>query len=429
MEAWGLQLTVPSTHTLLESGGESHAPPITGSIAIAVPSSGLRSSTENFPKFEISFTRSVTPKPCDVVVPSNNKSYSFFFKRNSKHKSSRNQNSPHATTQPEPNVETLVQYDLCHAPDEIDPKEGEDETWLKFSFYLPIPSNIPPTTETVLGSVSYAITATVAPSTISSTRILKDTQQIKMSRRVVSEPIRHIRQYPGERVLTELSMVPSQLYTDTPEEMKVAYSLEWVAHSTIAKGARDMEVKYVVGKELKWRVEETVKYLSISRGGNPQREAVTTTCKEQRVRQLCEGKQKGHWVANGGLQGGDHTIEIPFDINIPAKVKASDGIDLSSYLCHHQEKACDCSPSETTGVIVEHNLILEVITGQDTFDEATGRLVDRRPRMKSFNAVFPFPIKNFVSGDSISLSEFYVDDTLPRYDDTYLRPPNYATAR
>ncbi|BAE59006.1 unnamed protein product [Aspergillus oryzae RIB40] len=195
----------------------------------------------------------------------------------------RNQNSPHATTQPEPNVETLVQYDLCHAPDEIDPKEGEDETWLKFSFYLPIPSNIPPTTETVLGSVSYAITATVAPSTISSTRILKDTQQIKMSRRVVSEPIRHIRQYPGERVLTELSMVPSQLYTDTPEEMKVAYSLEWVAHSTIAKGARDMEVKYVVGKELKWRVEETVKYLSISRGGNPQREAVTTTCKEQRI--------------------------------------------------------------------------------------------------------------------------------------------------
>ncbi|OGM49239.1 hypothetical protein ABOM_004135 [Aspergillus bombycis] len=427
MEAWGLRLTVPSTHTLLESAGESHAPPITGSIAIAVPSSSLTSSTDNYPQFEISLTRSVAPKPPDVAVPSSNKSYSFFFKRNQTHKSSSTQNSPHATTCLEPKVETLVQYDLCHAPDEIDPTEGEDETWLRFNFYLPIPSNIPPTTETILGSVSYAITATVT-STISGTRILTDTQQVKMSRRVVSEPIRHIRQYPGERVLTELSLIPKQLYSDSPEETKVGYSLEWLAHSTIAKGARDMEVKYVVGKELKWRVEETVKYLAISRGGDSQRDAVATTCKEQRVRQLCEGKQKGHWIASGGLQGGDHTIEIPFDISIPANVKAADGIGLLSYLCHHQEKTCGCSPSETTGVTVEHNLILEVITGQDTFDEATGRLVDRRPRMKSFNAIFPLSVQNFVSGDSISLSEFYVDDTLPRYDDTYLRPPQYATA-
>ncbi|KAB8261320.1 hypothetical protein BDV32DRAFT_158351 [Aspergillus pseudonomiae] len=427
MEAWGLRLTVPTTHTLIESGGDCHAPPITGSIAIAVPSSSLTSSTENYPQFEISLTRSVTPKPPDVAVPRTNKSYSFFFKRNPKPKSSTIQDSPHATTSLEPTVETLVQYNLCHAPDEIDPKEDEDETWLRFNFYIPVPSNIPPTTETILGSVSYAITATVT-STISGTRILKDTQQVKMSRRVVSEPIRHIRQYPGERVLTELSLIPTQLYSDSPEETKVAYSLEWLAHSTIAKGARDMEVKYVVGKELRWRVEETVKYLAIARGGGSQRDAVTTTCKEQRVRQLCEGKQKGHWIASGSLQGGDHTIEIPFDINIPAKVRAADGIGLPSYLCHHEEKACDCNPSQTTGVTVEHNLILEVITGQDTFDEASGRLVDRRPRMKSFNALFPFSIQNFVSGDSLSLSEFYVDDTLPRYDDTYLRPPQYATA-
>ncbi|KAE8371737.1 hypothetical protein BDV26DRAFT_117994 [Aspergillus bertholletiae] len=426
MEAWGLQLSVPSTHTLLESCGESYAPPIIGSIAIAVPSASLRSSPEHYPKCDISFTRSVTFKPPEVVIPSNHKSHTFFFKRSQKLKSSKNRNSPSATPPPEPDVETLVQCELWHAPDAIAPHEDEDRTWLKYNFYLPIPSNIPPTTESILGGVSYAITAAVTSSTIPRTRAVKDTQQIKVSRRVVSEPVRHVRQYPGEKILTELSLIPNQSYSDSPAEAKLAHSLEWVAHSTIAPGARDMEVKYVVGKELKWRVEETVKYMAISRGNGPPRGAVTTTCQEQRVRRLCEGKQKGHWIASGSLHGGDHTIEIPFDIHIPPTAQAANGVDLSSYLCHHPDKACDCGPIETAGITVEHHLILEVITGQDTFDEATGRLVDRRPRMKSFNAIFPFSIRNFVSGDSISLSEFYVDDTLPRYDDAYLRPPNYA---
>jgi hypothetical protein len=237
---------------------------------------------------------------------------------------------------------------------------------------------------------------------------------------MVAEPLEYFRQYPGERVVTELCLTPKIQHPDSRIRAKAAYTAQWVARSTIKQGLRKTEVKYVVVKQLRWTVEETVQYITISKGGGE----ATTTCKKKHVRQLCDGVQKGHWIARGGIYEGEDWIEVPFDISIPAEVAPAERIDLSSYRCQHRGTSCQCDAGETTAITVDHQLRLEVITGEDTFDQGTRTLVDRKPRMKSFNAVFRLPIREFVSEDSITLC----DDILPRYEDTYLMPPNYTSA-
>ncbi|KAB8232392.1 hypothetical protein ETB97_001843 [Aspergillus alliaceus] len=428
MEAWDLQLTVPRTHTLLEAGGDVHTPPITGSVAITGPSSALDSSPDNFPKVNISLVRSVTPRQLDPTVSIPKKSRGSFFKRHHKH-SPTSHNYHRTTPTLHSDVETIVQCDLWHSPDEVDSQDEEDRAWMRLNFIVPIPSNIPATAETVLGDVSYAIRATVTSPTAPSMPILIESQPIKILRRVISEPVQYLRQYPGERVSTELYLTPDPQYPDLLGRTKAAYSLQWVARSTITKGERKTEVKYIVVKELKWRVEETVKHITISTDGDLQTNAIATTCKAQHVRHLCDGNQKGHWIASGASRSGDDLIEIPFDIVIPPEVNAANELTLSSYACQHRRKPCECDARERSAIVVDHQLKLEVITGVDTFDQETGKLVDRKPRVKSFNAAFPLSIGEFISGDDLSLSELLADDTLPSYDDAYLMPPNYATAQ
>ncbi|KAF7596937.1 hypothetical protein BBP40_011983 [Aspergillus hancockii] len=340
MEAWDLQLTVPSTHILLESYGEVYAPPITGSVVIAVPSSSLEYLADGYLNINISLIRSVTPNTHGVTISkTNKKSHGYLLKRLQKRPPAPSRHCSRAAPRAEPEVETVVQCSLWNSPDQVSHQEEGTKTWLRFSFCIPIPSNIPVTAETILGNVSYTIAATVTPpEAISGSKTLRAERGTNILRCMVSESLEYFRQYPGERVTTELCLTPKTLRPGSLTKAKAAYAAQWVARSTIKPGLRQMEVKYVVVKQLRWRIEEVVKHITISKSCDLQR-APTTTC-------------------------------------------------------------------------------------EDTLDRVTGKLVDRKPRIKAFNAVFPLPIREFVSGDSILLG----DNTLPRYEDTYLMPPNYTIA-
>ncbi|KAL4924252.1 uncharacterized protein BDV17DRAFT_295569 [Aspergillus undulatus] len=277
---------------------------------------------------------------------------------------------------PDAQTETLVQCRLWTFPNAND----ESRSKCTFEFVLPIPSYIPATAETALGTVSYAVTAT----TSSSAQTLRCTKPVTTQRLVQPKSILHTCRYPGDRVVTEL----------------------WLAESTARKGARQSEVTYTVAKELRWSVDEAISLVQL---GCRDRAA---TIYKKHVRRICTGREKGRWVASDEVNEERGVIEIPFEVHIPTAVETIDG---ASYRGHHAE--------DVLAIIVGYKLHLEVITGEDTFHRETGGLVDRRLRVKSYNAVFPLQVHHFSFN-----SDADVTSNPPRYEDSHPLLPTYTSS-
>ncbi|KAL4981190.1 hypothetical protein BDW66DRAFT_156271 [Aspergillus desertorum] len=296
---------------------------------------------------------------------------------------------------PNAQSQTLAECIIWHAPDMTDPDTDER----KFNFSLPLPGNTPPTADTVLGP-------------------------IRIQRLAPPERISHVRTYPGSAVVTKLCIAPH------PSDAKRAgnkaqYNLQWQARSTIIPGARDSEVKYVVAKEVRWRVDETVKCLSLVRHENgPDRREIIG--RQQHTRQLCQGEITGRWMASSGCRnqvdeiGAGGLIEIPFQVRIPTAV---DEVDVSLY--HGNFGHCDgpAQDRKMLAITVSHQLHLEVVTGEDTFHRGTGDLVERRACVKSYKAVFAMPVRDAAETD---FNQLRATTRLPKYGDPYPALPDYS---
>lgn len=321
--------------------------------------------------------------------------------------------------------DTVMQCDLSHPPDVLERGRGT----LEFHFSLPIPDNTPGTTETMLGNVSYAIRATA---TSASGRTIYSTQRIEILRRMVSgyfEPIEHFRYFQDTEMITDLCLIP----TGSPDATtQVTYKAKLTAHRTTAQGARKTEMKHIVIKKLRWRVEETVNAMTVScsdsqRGNTP-------TFQKQCVRPLCRGKLKGRWMASRELQvteDRDDRIEVNLNVNIPSDAKAASRLDLSSYNFGrgservHRTACGHSGRPEGTAITVDHQLKLDIITGEDTFNQVTGTLVDRKPLWKTFSASFPIPLHEVASGEHMPEGTFDIPGTLPHYETPSMMPPPY----
>jgi hypothetical protein len=173
-------------------------------------------------------------------------------------------------------------------------------------------------------------------------------------------------------------------------------------------------VKYVVAKELLWSVEETIKCLAVT--------VETTTCLHQYTRRLSEGRLKGRWVANGESQDRDDSIQIPLKVAIPPDINASDTTTLAFNQGHHSLQGLD-TQGERLAITVDHQLNLEVVTGEDTFHRETGDLLDRRYPVKSFRTTFPLLVRQHVCDDLSS--SVRKGETPPVYEEPYVGPPGY----
>ncbi|KAL4750574.1 hypothetical protein BDW72DRAFT_203841 [Aspergillus terricola var. indicus] len=373
MESYTVHLMIPDTHLLVD--GESNAP-IPGSVSIspAISTSAPPHLHVCSPEIRIKLAR--LPLPSQI---------------------------PNAQSQ------TLAECIIWHSPDMASPDLHEG----KFGFSLPIPGNIPPTADTVLGSVSYTITAT-------------DSLPIRIQRAVSPEPVCYVRTYPGSPVVTELCITPR------PAEPRRAgrqtqYDIEWRAKPTILDGERESEVKYVVAEEVRWQVDETVKCLSLARQENRTNRR-RFVFHQERTRQLCQGAIAGRWLAGPGRRdwpeeaGAGGRIEIPFQVRIPTAV---DEIDTSSYSGDHDcAHGGEVNELETLAITVGHRLHLEVVTGEDTFHRETGDLVERRRRVRSYKAVFALPVREVVEMDF--LSQLRAATGLPMYGDLHPALPAYS---
>ncbi|KAL4817072.1 hypothetical protein BDW67DRAFT_175007 [Aspergillus spinulosporus] len=310
---------------------------------------------------------------------------------------------------PNAQSQTVAECIIWHTLDVTSPDPQERE----FGFSLPIPGTIPPTADTVLGSVSYTIIAT-------------DSLPIKIRRAAPPEPVWHTRTYPGSPVVTELCIAPR------PAEARrsghqAQYDIEWRAKSTIIDGERESEVKYVVAEEVRWQVDETVRCLSLARQeSRTDRRRIVGS--QEHTRQISQGAIAGRWLAGSGLKvrpeetGTEGRIEIPFQVRIPTAV---DEIDASSYFGDHEcANGGEMDRMDTLAITVSHKLHLEVVTGEDTFHRKTGDLVERRKRVRSYKAVFDLPVREVAEIDF--LSQLRAAAGLPMYEDPHPVLPEYS---
>ncbi|KAA8650852.1 uncharacterized protein ATNIH1004_003541 [Aspergillus tanneri] len=212
------------------------------------------------------------------------------------------------------------------------------------------------------------------------------------------------------------------------ETVQAAYCARLLALQTISQGKRKTDIKYAVIKKIKWQVEETVSIMAVPYDANS--EERTVTCKGKHLHSLCGGKLKGRWIAGRDVQEKHKDmIEVHFNISIPQVAKTAGGQDLLSL---HGFDGQEClqidGRNERTAIKVNHRLKLDIITGEDTFDRTTGKLVDRKPLWKTFRAFYPIYIDPMVVGDDIPEGVFSAGDPLPIYEDAYIMPPHYESA-
>ncbi|RJE21503.1 hypothetical protein PHISCL_06165 [Aspergillus sclerotialis] len=424
MEPQELHLTSPDTHYIFLGGyNEGYSGPILGSVEITVPSS-IHSS--GYPNIKVALTRTVTSTR---KRPDTTYQYSCgLFKRIQKRNSIQDKSTPKSEQSSSSDTETLSQCYLWHTPNDIQYNHDNNMARLKFNFAIPVHNKTPPTTETMLGSVSYAITAI---STSIDGAKTTTSQPIQILRRAIPDfyrTIHHTRSFFDERVAVSLDLTPDE---SSAPDTKASYTGRLVAHRTIKPGRRPSERRHVVIKELRWRVEETVRVLSISGHGG------TRDVKDECVRQLCDGSHSGHWSISKKLLKGemahDETIVVPFDIGIPRSANVAEEMGISAYSpdtkqpCRHDACECDTrTPTIDKRIVlsVSHRLRLDIIAGMDTIDQDTGRLVDRKPLWKLFGAFFCLPIHEFASPEDIPDAAFLANDIPPMYEDGF-QPPSY----
>ncbi|CAG8887061.1 unnamed protein product [Penicillium egyptiacum] len=283
------------------------------------------------------------------------------------------------------------------------PKEGF-ETALgrlisKSSFRLDIPTNIPATTPTPLGTVSYVIEVRAATSKHG---IITHRRPLKINRQMIQadpKQTQHRLCFPSSNAIQ--GMILSQ--NSTPRSgPRISFMATIHTHWETAPADRPTELRHLVVRELRWHAEEIVRI--ISNLGSP--EEKYSICERESVRKLCDGSTKGCWGSGRNqyvkqphgqkvkaMEGEKPAIRIPFDFTITKRAMVVDDIDLAAYETGAEGfgQALSCglpwedylySPGRVTkGITVHHQLKIELVMGEDVFHKGTGKLVERkRPR-------------------------------------------------
>lgn len=440
MEVQEVHLTTPTDHSIyLGPQDEHYSSPLPGSVQIILPSSCIDSS--GYPTLSVKLTRTVTVEQQCAATASQRRSEFMKTLR-----WSRTTTQPQATPECEPSAssstETITRCDLWHTQCLVERCQEQGTTKLKFDFGLPVPFDIPPTTETVLGTLSYAITAT-STSPTGRTATTTATRPIQILRRAIpghTRTTQHMRTFREHQVRIYLDLTPKEC---PGSGNKASYTARLRATPTITEGTRPTQMRHVVIKDLKWRVEETT--IAVSKPGSSSSSSSDHVYhKEQCLRQLSRGTMTGRWSATGGYPKSDTTdatIQISFDVSVPTRTAAAapvletSAIDTSQPCLHHQ-RPCQCSfssphthdPGDNAAahamLATHHQLKLDIMAGEDVIDQETGKLVDRKPLWKLFGAFFPLPVYDFLSSHEMPHTAFSANDLPPTYE-AAPTPPDY----
>lgn len=309
---------------------------------------------------------------------------------------------------------------------------------INIPFSIPVPANMPASTTTSQGTVSYAIIASVTSPecTFSST-----SQHIHLTCQLISDQptVQHVRSYPNSKVIEQISLTQT-LTTDTNPNLCFSMNVKLRKSSAPERHA---EFKCAVIRGLRCRVEEVTKTFTKPTLGSQHIQGDCTNQREQAqvsVRELCNEKQKDHWSIIENPIAEPHetaqktsTIDIKFGFTIPKKSKPAQSADLSCYafdpenldlasLSPELHSRYSSTTHEKLAIVVEHRLKLDLITGEDTFCRTNLSLVDRKLLGAAVNASFPLTLIGKHEGD---IGDLDSEKTPPRYEEIPMAPPDY----
>ncbi|OGE56027.1 hypothetical protein PENARI_c003G08796 [Penicillium arizonense] len=286
------------------------------------------------------------------------------------------------------------------------PKEHSGRIIAKYYFSLEVPTIIPTTTETPLGSVTYKL---IASATAADHEPATKSQSVKLCRQAASQTsplIRTALEFPLSKLIQGMTLTQQPTLRSEPTlSFTATISPRWQTYP----GQRTTEIKHLVVRELRWYAEEIVKVMSQPADGSSNNYSI---CKSEKVRKLCKGNVKGYWGSDQNpyvkqpttiTQDGDKHVLIPiqFAIRYPKHAAVIDDLDLESYEFGAADDVCPPPYSPTDqgfhmeakrAIIVQHQLKFEIITGEDTFAINTEKLVERKPLRTTVCPAFPFTV-------------------------------------
>ncbi|KAJ6180591.1 hypothetical protein N7519_011052 [Penicillium mononematosum] len=279
----------------------------------------------------------------------------------------------------------------------------------KSYFYLDIPTNIPATTNTPIGTITYEIEATAPTSKhgmITHRRPLNINHQMGLTD---LNQTQHRLNFPTSNAIQGMTLSQNS----TPRSgRRISFTATIHTHWETAPAARLTELRHLVVRELTWHAEEVVEIISIGSPG-----VKYPICERRSVRKLCDGSIKGYWGSARNpyitephgpkvdtKAGEKRGIRIPFDFKIPKRAMAVDDVDLAAYetgtegfsqalYCGFPGEDCLYSPGRVTkGITVHHQLKIELVMGEDVFHTGTGKLVERKRSRTIVCPAIPFSV-------------------------------------
>lgn len=310
---------------------------------------------------------------------------------------------------------------------------------------MPIAPNIPASTATDVGNISYLLTTSA---TTIEGKTLGTSQEIIFIRRLIpgcKNDIQHIRNYPNAAVVAQINLTQQ---IDSTETSTICLDAKILLRRLAAPTSRSTEFKCVAIRGIRWRVEEVIKLFNPPEDPHqPEDEprlAIQPAEKQSTTREIFNGFQKGYW---GTLQNPivkdhhpsesyqDSPIEIKLNKPIPKDVTPTPEVSLSSYTT--QSIPVPTLPPSLRGqfsprmleslmITVEHRLRFDLLTSEDTFDVDNHNLVNCKSLRTVLNVSFPLNLFRKAHG---RIDETVHQGNPPCYDDVPLSPPGYQVFR
>ncbi|OJJ94707.1 hypothetical protein ASPACDRAFT_1892227 [Aspergillus aculeatus ATCC 16872] len=415
-----LRLDTPTSHVIfIHPDRGSYTLPLSGLLWISPDS--VTKDIQAPSEITISLLRivAIEAKGSARRITGDHRRYSLPFKRR--------MISPRtAPTTAQTYCETVLKCNLWSSPNVLATSQSAstDTSFkcLQFPFCVPVPDSLPATTTTALGTISYAMKATVTLASGESETLYRP---LGIFYRLVQSAYlttKHIRRFPQSPLTFDISITQRQPSHNTP---RAQFSVSLLVRNLYALGDRAGEATYVIVNAVKWEVGEEAVLTEISNG-----DGQTSLSPGQRsTRALSYGEVKiplstsNHRQSNSPGQTDDRA-HIQFDITIPPAINAVDDLDQESH-CPSRGWLHPSEVSKTPAITVDHHLKIEVITGEDIVNDRTNRVLDRRTSVRSYGAIFPLRIHQLASSSDKLHSDRFGDE-LPAFEVAQsLSPPSY----
>ncbi|KAJ5404322.1 hypothetical protein N7509_004193 [Penicillium cosmopolitanum] len=304
-------------------------------------------------------------------------------------------------------------------------------------FLLPVPGNIPGTSITDIGEISYYLVATLNTGNGTDAEITH--QEIKITRQILLEQpsLQHIRNYPGLNLITKIILTQD---VDLATHSKIPVSAK-VFVRPARPADRPIEYRCVAVRGIRWRIEEMTKVFSHSADEDKNYQPCQPIASRCSTSVISKGVQKGYWKIEqvstkraSSLRHADLSVDIPLELSLSRDFDTTSAVDLRCYdvfstptsnLSANLKEIGVYTKKDDMMITIEHRLKLDILMLEDTFCVYKHELVDRRPLQTALDASFPLQISARARGNLEAVPN---EVNPPSYNELPIRPPHYMQA-